>query len=94
MKDKQSATNEQIAGGEKETVVSVPPGLRLVDVRVVAAKYNCDERTIYRWADVGIIPWGLKLRGLRKWNLDEVDAHIAGGCKPVRTVTKGMRDGA
>ena len=45
----------------------VPPGRTLVDVSVVAAKYGADKRSIYRWADAGIIPFGIKLSSLRKW---------------------------
>jgi predicted DNA-binding transcriptional regulator AlpA len=83
-----SSTGKQIAGRSGTAAETVPPGKRLVGVAVLAAKYGCDERTVYRWADAGLIPWGRKIGGLRKWDLDEIDAHIESGCKPVRT-TKG-----
>lgn len=62
----------------------VPPGKRLIGKSVVAEKYDSDERSIYRWADAGIIPYGIKLGSLRKWDADEIDAHIAAGCPRVR----------
>ena len=64
----------------------MPPGRMLIDVRIVAAKYGADERSIFRWADAGKIPFGVKLGSLRRWDLSEIDAHIASGCKPVRHV--------
>ena len=62
----------------------MPPGRTLIDVDVVAAKYAVDKRSIFRWADAGLIPFGIKLSAARRWDLVEIDAHIAGGCKPVR----------
>jgi predicted DNA-binding transcriptional regulator AlpA len=41
-------------------------------------------RTVYRYADAGLMPYGLKIGTLRRWDLDEVERWIAGGCKPVR----------
>jgi predicted DNA-binding transcriptional regulator AlpA len=64
-----------------------PPGRMMIDVEAVASKYGADKRSIFRWADSGRIPFGVKLSALRRWDLVEIDAHIAGGCKPARTVT-------
>lgn len=63
----------------------MPPGRMMIDVAIVAQKYGCDERSVFRWADAGKIPFGVKLGSLRRWDISEIDAHIAGGCKPVRT---------
>jgi len=54
---------------------------RLIDVRAVAAKLDCDPRTVYRFAAAGRIPFGVKLGALRKWSEAELDAWIAAGCK-------------
>jgi predicted DNA-binding transcriptional regulator AlpA len=67
-----------------QSVREQPSGKRLGDVRAVAAKYACDERSIFRWADQGLIPWGLKLGALRRWDLDQIDEHIADGCPSCR----------
>ena len=64
----------------------MPPGRMLIDVRIVAAKYGADARSIFRWADAGKIPFGVKLGSLRRWDVVEIDAHIASGCKPIRHV--------
>lgn len=45
-------------------------------------------RTVLRNADRGAMPWGVKIGALRRWDLDEVSAWIAGGCKPVRHLGK------
>lgn len=66
----------------------MPPGRMLIDVKIVAAKYGCDERSVFRFADAGKIPFGIKLSSLRRWDAAEIDAHIANGSKPVRSVTK------
>lgn len=65
----------------------MPPGRSLIHVKIVAQKYGCDERSVFRWADAGKIPFGVKLGSLRRWDIAEIDAHIASGCKPVRSVT-------
>jgi hypothetical protein len=36
-------------------------------------------------ADKGQVPWGYKLGALRRWDVSEIDAFIAAGCKPVRS---------
>lgn len=64
----------------------VPPGKRLIDKHIVAEKYDADPRSIVRWADAGIIPYGIKLGSLRKWDIDEIDSHIAAGCPRVRPI--------
>ena len=66
----------------------MPPGRMLIDVRIVAAKYGCDSRSVFRWADSGRIPFGVKLGSLRRWDLSEIDAHIANGAKPIRVAGK------
>ena len=64
----------------------MPPGRMMIDVEIVAQKYSCDERSVFRWADAGKIPFGVKLGSLRRWDVAEIDAHIANGCKPIRHV--------
>jgi excisionase family DNA binding protein len=59
---------------------------RLVDVREVGRLLNCSPRTVYRLADEGRIPWGVKLGGLRRWDLRQLEEFIEGGCKPVRSL--------
>jgi len=66
-------------------------GKRLINKHVVAAKYDADPRSIVRWADAGIIPHGIKLGSLRKWDADEIDAHIANGCPRVRSLKPKAR---
>jgi predicted DNA-binding transcriptional regulator AlpA len=41
-------------------------------------------RTVYRYADAGLMPWGFKIGTLRRWDMDEIERWIANGCKPVR----------
>jgi len=57
---------------------------QLVDVHQVAQALGCSWRTIYRLADAGRIPRGLKLGSLRRWDRAEINAFIANGgkCKP------------
>jgi excisionase family DNA binding protein len=67
-----------------ERPVGSPGPRRLVDVREVGRLLACAPRTVYRLADEGRIPWGVKLGALRRWDLHEVEEFIAGGCKPAR----------
>lgn len=57
----------------------------------VARLCSMAPRTVLRNADRGAMPWGLKIGALRRWDLDEIAAWIAGGCKPIRNVSKGSK---
>jgi predicted DNA-binding transcriptional regulator AlpA len=65
------------------------PVRNLIDIRAVAKRYGCDARTARRWADAGLIPFGCKIGGLRRWDAAEIDKHIADGCPPVRSPKGG-----
>ena len=58
------------------------PARRLLDVREVARLPGCSPRTVVRLADAGLAPPGVKLGGLRRRDAAELDALIAGGCRP------------
>lgn len=70
------------------TLPAQPTGRRLGDVKAVAAKFTCSPRHVYRLSDAGRMPAPLKLGALVRWDLDEIDAWIASGCKPVRPITR------
>ncbi len=57
---------------------------RLIDAKEAGLKLGCSWRTVYRLADRGVIPTGVKLGALRRWDAADLDAFISGGCKPVR----------
>jgi predicted DNA-binding transcriptional regulator AlpA len=61
------------------------PARRLIDSKEVGRLLGCSWRHVLRLADQGLMPWGIKLGALRRWDLSEIEAFIAGGCKPVRT---------
>lgn len=63
----------------------LPPDDELIDVNDVARIRKCKPRTVYRHADAGLMPWGVKTGGLRRWRKSEILAWIAGGCRPVRS---------
>jgi predicted DNA-binding transcriptional regulator AlpA len=60
------------------------PARRLVDVKDVGRLLGCSWRTVLRLADAGRIPWGVKLGALRRWDLQQIEDFVAGGCQPVR----------
>lgn len=62
---------------------NVESSRRLIDCHEVARRLGCSWRTVYRLADTGRIPWGLKLGSLRRWDAAEIDAFIASGCRPL-----------
>jgi hypothetical protein len=74
----QTTTTPTVAAGD------APANVKLLDVHAVAARYSANWRTIFRWADSGLIPAGLKIGGRRLFRLDEIENHIRGGCKPMR----------
>jgi excisionase family DNA binding protein len=58
------------------------PTHRLGNAKSVGELLGCSWRTVYRLADAGKIPPGHKLGALRRWDLSEIEAFIARGCKP------------
>lgn len=59
-------------------------GRRLIDAKQLGQLLGCSSRHAIRMADEGVLPWGVKLGRLRRWDLSEIEAFIADGCKPVR----------
>jgi excisionase family DNA binding protein len=64
-----------------------PPCRHLIDAEAVSRKIGCSERTVYRLADAGRMPWGVKVGALRRWDAQEIDDWIASGCPSVRKKT-------
>ena len=57
---------------------------RMFTTKQVGERLGCSWRHVLRLADAGKMPAGLKLGALRRWDADELERWIAGGCKPVR----------
>ncbi len=57
---------------------------RLIDVKGAAGMYSTSWRTFLRWADAGLVPWGVKIGGRRLFRIDELEAHIRDGCRPIK----------
>lgn len=55
-----------------------------LDVHDLAARFQSSVRHIYRLADTGGMPWGVKLGQLRRWSRREIEAWERNGCRPVR----------
>lgn len=66
-----------------------PPKKRLGTKEDVGQICSFAARTVLRNADRGVMPWGIKIGALRRWDLDEIEAWIAAGCRPVRNLSKG-----
>jgi predicted DNA-binding transcriptional regulator AlpA len=73
------------------TVQSEAPARRLGDCRAVGRMLGCSWRTVLPLADAGKIPSGYKLSALRRWDMAEIKAFIASGCKPPKAAAKGGR---
>jgi excisionase family DNA binding protein len=68
-----------------ETITpSAPAQRRLSDAKEVSARLGCSWRHVLRMADRGLMPWGIKLGALRRWDMDQLEEWIKAGCKPVR----------
>jgi len=61
---------------------AVQPSI-LVDVEGAAAITGFSRRTIYRFADAGLMPRGVRVGGARRWSRQELQEWAEGGCKPV-----------
>ena len=60
-------------------------GQRLIDAKQVGVLARMSSRTVYRYADGGLMPWGVKIGHLRRWDAEVVNRWIAEGCRPVRS---------
>ncbi len=60
---------------------------RLIDAREVGRLLGCSCRHVLRMADEGLLPWGVKLGRLRRWDLSEIEAFIVAGCPAQRRAT-------
>jgi predicted DNA-binding transcriptional regulator AlpA len=58
---------------------------RFLDAKGVGARLRCSWRHVLRLADRGAMPPGVKLGALRRWDAEQLEQWIAGGCKPWRT---------
>ncbi len=74
-----------------ETAQPALPPCRLADAKEVGRVLACSWRHVLRLADRGVIPWGVKLGALRRWDLAEIEEFIVAGCKPVRRGQGGER---
>jgi excisionase family DNA binding protein len=68
-----------------------PSPRRLIDAKETSRLLGCSWRTVLRLADAGKIPNGVKLGALRRWDMAEIEAFIATGCKPPKATSKGGR---
>jgi excisionase family DNA binding protein len=51
-----------------------------LEVGELAEMLGCSCRTVYRRADAGLIPPGVKLGGHRRWNRAQIHQWISAGC--------------
>jgi len=75
--------NNPIVPPDLATAVSAAER-RFLDAKEVGARLGCSWRTVVRLADRGAMPPGVKLGALRRWDADQLEAWISGGCRPVR----------
>jgi predicted DNA-binding transcriptional regulator AlpA len=64
---------------------------RLGDAKKVGTRLGMSWRTVYRYADSGLMPWGIKIGTLRRWDMDEIERWIGQGCRPVRQPGKAAQ---
>jgi excisionase family DNA binding protein len=75
-----NATDGRPVGPGTQPVVSA----ELLRVEDVCALLRTTKRSVYRLADSGKMPFGLKLSGMRRWRRAELVAWLDAGCPPVR----------
>jgi excisionase family DNA binding protein len=64
---------------------TVTAGIRhMLTDKNVAERLSCSTRHVHRLADLGLMPAGLKLGGLRRWDADLLEGWIARGCPRCR----------
>ncbi len=61
----------------------LPPST-LMDVKDLAQRLNCSDRTVWRLVDSGQMPVPLNLGRLKRWDPAAIDRWIVDGCPRVR----------
>jgi DNA-binding transcriptional MerR regulator len=47
-----------------------------IGIKEAASFYSVSVRTFRRWAELGVVPKGVRLRGRRLWRLADIERHI------------------
>lgn len=74
-------------GSGTQPVVSA----ELLRIEDVCALLRTTKRSVYRLADAGKMPFGLKLNGMRRWRRAELMDWLAASCPPVRSAKGASR---
>jgi excisionase family DNA binding protein len=69
-------------GGQATMAETATLSRRLIPAGRVADKLGICPRTVFRLAEEGRIPFGVKVGASRRWDETQLDSWIAGGCKP------------
>lgn len=64
-------------------------GVRYLNADGCAVRYGFSRRHWFRLVDSGRAPQPTHFGRLVRWSLDSLSEWEAGGCKPIRAVTKG-----
>ena len=64
------------------------PTQEYFDADDLGRRYKASSRSIFRWADAGLMPPGTKIGTLRRWSRRAIVEWEDGGCRPVRKVAR------
>ena len=67
------------------------PAQEYLNADDLARRYKASARSIFRWADSGLIPPGTKIGTLRRWSRHDIEQWEQDGCRPVRGGGAGAR---
>ncbi len=59
------------------------------DADDLGRRYKASSRSIFRWADRGLIPAGTRIGALRRWSRRTIEDWESRGCRPVRSTQGG-----
>ena len=57
-------------------------GLTFIDVRTLAGMLGVDRSTVWRKAAAGLLPRPVKVAGLTRWRLADIEAVLAAHVEP------------
>ena len=57
---------------------------RFISSVELAARLGCSRRTVLRYANAGLIPWGVRVGTLRRWDSAKIDTFLASRSQPPR----------
>ncbi len=74
---------------QRQTSADLPSKPEYLTAADLARRYRTSTRSIFRWADGGLLPPGAKIGALRRWSRSDLEAWEHNGFRTGRNEAAG-----